>query len=118
MKSKQSVLNTLLRFSGDETALQSRASLKQDVCVSPQPLSPPPLRCSTFMSLDLSAVSCVTEIGDDFLYSTNVTSIDFSGLTSLTRIGDSFLADFFFKHTPKHTLNPDTQHTTHTRLRK
>ena len=43
-------------------------------------------------TLDLSAVSCVTEVGDTFLYGcTSLTSIDLSGLTSLTRVGTGFL---------------------------
>ena len=49
---------------------------------------------TSLTALDLSAVSCVTEIGDEFLYQcTSLTSIDLSGLTRLTRIGTSFLAD-------------------------
>ena len=45
-------------------------------------------------ALDLSAVSCVTEIRDEFLHGcTTLTSIDLSGLTRLTRIGTSFLAN-------------------------
>ena len=49
---------------------------------------------TSLTSLDLSAVSCVTEIGDEFLHQcTMLTSVDLSGLTRLTRIGTNFLAD-------------------------
>ena len=49
---------------------------------------------SSLTRLDLSAVSCVTEVGDSFLYScTTLTSIDLSGLSNVTRIGDYFLSD-------------------------
>ena len=42
--------------------------------------------------LDLSAVSCVTEVGDRFLDGcTTLTSIDLSGLSNVTRIGSYFL---------------------------
>ena len=42
--------------------------------------------------LDLSAVSFVTQIGDEFLeYCDSLTSIDLSGLSNVTRIGRSFL---------------------------
>ena len=45
-------------------------------------------------ALDLSAVSCVTEMGDKFLHQcTSLTSLDLSGLTRLTRIGTNFLAN-------------------------
>ena len=48
---------------------------------------------TSLTALDLSAVSCVTEIGDQFLHRcTSLTSIDLSGLTRLTRIGLYFLA--------------------------
>ena len=48
---------------------------------------------SSITRLDLSAVSCVTEIADDFLHGcTSLISIDLSGLARLTRIGTSFLA--------------------------
>ena len=47
---------------------------------------------TSLTALDLSAVSCVTEVGDDFLYQcTSLTSIDLSGLTRLTRVGTHFL---------------------------
>ena len=47
---------------------------------------------SSLTRLDLSAVSCVTEVGDRFLYScTTLTSIDLSGLSNVTRIGNFFL---------------------------
>ena len=47
---------------------------------------------TSLTALDLSAVSCVTEIGHEFLYRcTSLTSIDLSGLICLTRIGSSFL---------------------------
>ena len=43
--------------------------------------------------LDLSAVSFVTQIGDEFLEDcTSLTSIDLSGLSNVTRIGSCFLA--------------------------
>ena len=49
---------------------------------------------TSLTALDLSAVSCVTEIGDAFLYGcTTLTSLDLSGLTRLTRIGESFLSE-------------------------
>ena len=49
---------------------------------------------TSLTALDLSAVSCVTEIGDQFLHHcTTLTSVDLSGLTRLTRIGTNFLAD-------------------------
>ena len=45
-------------------------------------------------ALDLSAVSCVTEMGDLILHHcTTLTSVDLSGLTRLTRIGTHFLAN-------------------------
>ena len=48
---------------------------------------------TSLTALDLSAVSCVTEIGDDFLHHcTTLTSIDLSGLTRVTRIGTHFVA--------------------------
>ena len=48
---------------------------------------------TSLTALDLSAVSCVTEIGEQFLHRcTSLTSIDLSGLTRLTRIGTHFLA--------------------------
>ena len=51
-----------------------------------------PLAQTALTALDLSAVSCVTEIGDEFLYQcTSLTSLDLSGLTRVTRIGNSFL---------------------------
>ena len=47
---------------------------------------------SSLTRLDLSAVSCVTEVGDKFLSScTTLTSIDLSGLSNVTRIGGYFL---------------------------
>ena len=43
--------------------------------------------------LDLSAVSFVTQIGDEFLWNCALlTSIDLSGLSNVTRIGESFLS--------------------------
>ena len=46
----------------------------------------------TLTRLDLSSVSCVTEVGDRFLYDcTTLTSIDLSGLSNVTRIGGYFL---------------------------
>ena len=49
---------------------------------------------SSLTTLDLSAVSCVTHIGDRFLLKCeSLTSIDLSGLTGLSRIGDCFLAN-------------------------
>ena len=46
----------------------------------------------SFTRLDLSAVSFVTQIGDQFLEDcTSLTSIDLSGLSNVTRIGVSFL---------------------------
>ena len=49
---------------------------------------------TSLTALDLSAVSCVTEMGDKFLHQcTSLTSIDLSGLTRLTRIGTHFLAN-------------------------
>ena len=48
---------------------------------------------SSLSRLDLSAVSCVTEVGDTFLYGcTTLTSLDLSGLTRLTRVGTNFLS--------------------------
>ena len=48
---------------------------------------------ASLTALDLSAVSCVTEVGDKFLCGcTTLTSVDLSGLTRLTRIGTNFLA--------------------------
>ena len=47
---------------------------------------------SSLTRLDLSAVSCVTEVGDRFLYGcATLTSIDLSGLSNVTRIGSCFL---------------------------
>ena len=47
---------------------------------------------TSLTALDLSAVSCVTEIGHEFLHRcTSLTSIDLSGLIRLTRIGSRFL---------------------------
>ena len=52
------------------------------------------LASSSLMRLDLSSVSCVTEVGDRFLSScTTLTSIDLSGLSNVTRIGGYFLTD-------------------------
>ena len=49
---------------------------------------------SSITRLDLSAVSCVTEIDYDFLHGcTTLTSLDLSGLTRLTRVGTRFLSD-------------------------
>ena len=49
---------------------------------------------TSLTALDLSAVSCVTEISDQFLHHcTSLTSVDLSGLARLTRIGTNFLAD-------------------------
>ena len=49
---------------------------------------------TSLTALDLSAVSCVTEIRDQFLYGCiSLTSVDLSGMTRLTRIGSSFLDD-------------------------
>ena len=49
---------------------------------------------SSLTRLDLSAVSCVTEVGDRFLYDcTTLTSIDLSGLSNVMRIGGYFLSD-------------------------
>ena len=49
---------------------------------------------TSLTALDLDAVSCITEIGDQFLHRcTSLTSVDLSGLTRLTRIGSHFLAD-------------------------
>ena len=49
---------------------------------------------TSLTALDLSAVSCVTEIGDHFLHGcTTLTSVDLSGLTRLMRVGTHFLAD-------------------------
>ena len=48
--------------------------------------------CSALTTLDLSAVSCVTEIGDDFLMDcTSLTRIDLSGLSKLRQVGYDFL---------------------------
>ena len=52
------------------------------------------LRESSLTRLDLSAVSFVTQIGDDFLEGcTSLTSIDLSGLSNVTLIGSYFLSD-------------------------
>ena len=52
------------------------------------------LREASLTTLDLSAVSIVTQIGDDFLYMcTSLTSIDLSGLCNVTVIGSGFLYD-------------------------
>ena len=49
---------------------------------------------TSLTALDLSAVSCVTEIGAAFLqHCSALTSLDLSGLTRLTRIGSHFLSD-------------------------
>ena len=51
------------------------------------------LAYTTLTTLDLSAVSCVTEIGDYFLGEcATLTSINLSGLCNVTRIGESFLS--------------------------
>ena len=48
--------------------------------------------CRSLMRLDLSAVSTVTRIGDDFLYCCHsLTSVDLSSFSSLTHIGNGFL---------------------------
>ena len=47
---------------------------------------------SSLTRLDLSAVSCVTEVGDGFLIScATLTSIDLSGMSKVTHIGSCFL---------------------------
>ena len=52
------------------------------------------LRESSLTRLDLSAVSFVTQIGDNFLEEcTSLTSVDLSGLSNVTVIGDCFLSD-------------------------
>ena len=49
---------------------------------------------SSITRLDLSDVSCVTGISDDFLHGcTALTSVDLSGLCNLTRIGNRLLSD-------------------------
>ena len=49
---------------------------------------------SSLTTLDLSAVSFVTRIGDEFLcYCTSLTSIDLSGLCNVTQVGDNFLSE-------------------------
>ena len=51
------------------------------------------LATSSLTTLDLSAVSIVTHVGDSFLERcTSLTSIDLSGLRSVTHIGDDFLS--------------------------
>ena len=52
------------------------------------------LAYTTLATLDLSDVSCVTEICDDFMEACRVlTSVDLSGLCHLTRIGNNFLSN-------------------------
>ena len=47
---------------------------------------------TSLTALDLSAVSCVMEVGDQFLQNcASLTSVDLSGMTRLTRIGTHFL---------------------------
>ena len=49
---------------------------------------------SSLTTLDLSAVSFVTRIGDEFLYDcTSLTSIDLCGLRNVTVVGDNFLRE-------------------------
>ena len=49
---------------------------------------------SSLTTLDLSAVSFVTRIGDYFLYNcTSLTSMDLSGLRNVTQVGDYFLSE-------------------------
>ena len=49
---------------------------------------------SSLTTLDLSALSCVSEVGDEFVYGcTTLTNIDLSGLTRLDRIGSKFIAN-------------------------
>ena len=51
------------------------------------------LREASLTHLDLSAVSFVTQIGDDFLeFCTSLTSVDLSGLSNVTVIGSYFLS--------------------------
>ena len=51
---------------------------------------------SSMVSLDLSRMKAVAEIGDDFLdHCHSLASLDMSGMGAVTRIGDGFLADCF-----------------------
>ena len=51
------------------------------------------LEDTSLTTLDLSAVSCVTEIGDYFLAGcSTLTSVNLSGLCNVTRIGEEFLS--------------------------
>ena len=50
------------------------------------------LAYTSLTTLDLSVVSCVTEIGDDFLAGcSTLTSVNLSGLCNVTQIGEEFL---------------------------